>query len=189
MVDWKVLAVVVLGVSSQPAAAQEAGYNSGRSSGGDVYDATLNTVVTQAIQRDLSSIRSECAQAARVYRPDCVRQGLELTSRRIPFHGEYSVMRQALRQAAAGIAPAVSAHKDASLDRLEVDPDTNVRFRTRRYYTPVVARDLKDVTERSFAILQTCEAILLKSADRSTLWNKTYTAISISVSSLSTVLR
>lgn len=153
------------------------------------YDLTLNASVTQAILRDFDSIRAECARADRVYRPDCVRQGLELTSRRIPYHGDYGAMRQVLRQTSMEIAALVSQRRDPARDRLEIDPDTNPRFRSRRYYTPVLSGELTGARERIFTALDVCQGELLKMADQSSIWNKNYTAVAMGVSRLSAVLR
>jgi hypothetical protein len=189
MIDRYAVVVLVLGLSTPLAIAQEPGFNSERSSGAGSYDLSLNASVTQAILRDFDSIRGECARADRVYRPDCIRQGLELTSRRIPYHGDYGAMRQILRQASMEVASIVSAKRDPARDRLEIDPDTNPRFRSRRYYSPVLPAELTKVRDRVFTALDACQAQLLKMADRSTDWNKNYTSVSIGVSRLSGGLR
>lgn len=189
MIGRYALAVFTLALSSLPVLGQTPGYNEERSSGDTAYDMTLNPVVTQAVLRDFDSIRSECAKSDQVYRPDCIRQGLELTSRRIPFHGDYGAMRQALRQTSMEIASEVSAKSDPNRDRLEIDPDTNERFRSRRYYTPIKLNEMTVVKTRVSAALDACQSRLLKLADRSTSWNKNYTAVAIGVSRLSAVLR
>ncbi|SFB50932.1 hypothetical protein SAMN03159496_04479 [Rhizobium sp. NFR07] len=183
------LAVVTLALSTASVLAQAPSFNEERSSGETAYDMTLNPVVTQAVLRDFDAIRAECAKSDQIYRPDCIRQGLELTSRRIPFHGDYGAMRQTLRQTSMEIASEVSSKKDPNRDRLEIDPDTNVRFRSRRYYTPVKISEMTTVKTRVSAALDACQSRLLKLADRSTSWNKNYTVVAVGVSRLSSVLR
>jgi hypothetical protein len=157
--------------------------------GASDYDQSLNDLVTQSIVRDLASVRSECMAASPVYRLDCIRQGLELTSRRIPYHGDYGPMREALRSGAGSVAPIINAHADGDQDRLEVKPGANPRFKTRRYYAATKA-DSHDATRAdAFQALDANQSRLLELGKRSPDWNKAYTTVAIAVASLADVLR
>lgn len=153
------------------------------------YDQTLNDLVTLSIVRDLASVRSECMAASSVYRLDCIRQGLELTSRRAPYHGDYGPMREALRSGAASVTPIIEAHADRDRDRLEVKPGTNPRFKTRRYYAPTKTASHDDTKADAFEALDATQSRLLEIGKRSTDWNKAYTTVAIAVASLADVLR
>jgi hypothetical protein len=154
-----------------------------------VYDVTLNDFVTRGLLRDIESIRSECFAADRIYRLDCLRQGLDQVSRRTPYHGEYGAMRNALRSGSAAVAPVIDSNTDDSLKRLEVKPGTNPRFKSRRYYTPVAAGRFDDAKAEAFKALDGTQSNLLEIGKRSATWNKTYTTIAIAVASLADVLR
>lgn len=153
------------------------------------YDQSLNNLVTQGIVRDLASVRGECMAASPAYRLDCIRQGLDLTSRRTPYHGDYGPMREALRSGAASVTPIMNSNADGDQDRLEVKPGTNPRFKTRRYYTATKA-DSHDATEAAaFKALDAAQSRLLELGKRSPDWNKAYTTVAIAVASLADVLR
>ncbi len=153
------------------------------------YDQSLNDLVTQSIVRDLASVRSECLAASPVYRLDCIRQGLELTARRTPYHGDYGPMREALRSGAASVTPIIDAHADGDRDRLEVKPGTNPRFKTRRYYAATTAGSHDETKADAFRALDATQSRLLEIGKRSATWNKAYTTVSIAVASLADVLR
>ncbi|AYD00361.1 hypothetical protein [Neorhizobium sp. NCHU2750] len=158
-------------------------------SGTSVYDQTLNDLMTQSIVRDLASVRAECMAGSPVYRLDCIRQGLELTSRRAPYHGDYGPMREALRAGAAAVAPIIDADADTDRDRLEVDPGTNPRFKARRYYTPTKAGSYDATKADAFKALDATQQRLLEIGKRSPDWYRAYTTVSIAVASLADVLR
>lgn len=153
------------------------------------YDQSLNDLVTQSMVRDLASVRSECMAASPVYRLDCIRQGLELTSRRTPYHGDYGPMREALRAGAGSVTPIIDAHAGDNSNRLEVKPGTNPRFKTRRYYTPTKAGSYDDTKADAFKALDATQSRLLDIGKRSDNWNKAYTTVAIAVASLADVLR
>ena len=157
--------------------------------GASDYDQTLNDLVTQSIVQDLASVRSECIAASPVYRLDCIRQGLELTSRRTPYHGDYGPMRDALRSGAASVAPIIEAHADDDQGRLEVKPGINPRFKTRRYYAATKADSYNDTKADAFKALDATQSRLLDIGKRTGTWNKAYTTVSIAVASLADVLR
>jgi len=157
--------------------------------GTSTYDQTLNDLVTQSIVRDIASVRTECLAALPVYRLDCVRQGLELTARRTPFHGDYGPMREALRAGATSVAPIIDADTDDAADRLEVKPGSNPRFKSRRYYTPTTAGSYDRTKASAFKALDGAQSSLLEIGKRSATWNKAYTTVSIAVGSLADVLR
>ncbi len=157
--------------------------------GGSVYDMTLNDFATQGIVRDLASVRLECLKAERVYRLDCLRQGLEQASRRTPYHGEYGPMREILRAGSAAVGPLIADNTDVSRERLEVKPGTNPRFKSRRYYTPVAAGRQDDVKAEAFKALDATQSSLLEAGKRSPAWNKAYTTVAIAVASLADILR
>jgi hypothetical protein len=153
------------------------------------YDLSLNTLITQSIVHDLQSIRSECLRASLPYRLDCVRQGIELTSRRTPFHGDYGPMRRVLHQAAASIAPIISANLDRSMARIELKPGSNPRFKSRRYLTAVASASIDSVRADAFKALDACRAAILKQGGTSPAFNKDYTTVGIALGSLADVLR
>lgn len=170
-----------------PAAAQNG--RAEDSNGSAVYDENLNDTVTQGIVRDLAAVRSECLAAQPIYRLDCIRQGLELASRRAPYHGDYGPMREALRAGAASVAPIINANADTATDRLEVRPGTNPRFMARRYYTATKAASYNDTKADAFKALDATQSRLLDIGQRSPGWNKAYTAVAIATASLADVLR
>ncbi|TNM65539.1 hypothetical protein [Aliirhizobium smilacinae] len=157
--------------------------------GASDYDQTLNDLLTQSIVQDLASVRSECMAASPVYRLDCIRQGLELTSRRTPYHGDYGPMRDALRSGAVSVAPIIEAHADDDQGRLEVKPGSNPRFKTRRYYAATKAGSYNDTKADAFKALDATQSRLLDIGKRTAAWNKAYTTVSIAVASLADVLR
>jgi hypothetical protein len=153
------------------------------------YDQSLNDLVTQSIVRDLASVRGECMAASPVYRLDCIRQGLELTSRRTPYHGDYGPMREALRAGAGSVTPIISAYSDGDQDRLEVKPGTNPRFKTRRYYAATKAGSHDATRANAFKALDATQSRLLEIGKHSVNWNKAYTTVAIAVAALADVLR
>lgn len=179
-------AVLALG---QPAHAQNARSDDAARGGFSDYDLQLNDLVTQSIVRDIASVRSECLAADPVYRLDCIRQGLELTSRRAPYHGDYGPMREALRAGAASVAPIIDGKADDDKDRLEVSPGTNPRFKARRYYTPTTANGYEATKADAFKALDAIQSSLLDLGKRSASWNRAYTTVAIAVASLADVLR
>jgi hypothetical protein len=165
----------------------EEGHPEGSSEGTSVYDLSLNELVTQSLVRDLQSMRTECLAAAAAYRLDCLRQGLELTSRRVPFHGEYGPIRIVFQSAAAALGSLITSSANSNLNRQVVPPDTNPRFKTRRYYTAVA--DYNDIKTKAYVILDQKQSQILKLATRSPAANKNFTAIAISFATLTDALR
>jgi hypothetical protein len=157
--------------------------------GRSVYDVTLNDFATGSLVRDIASVRSECLDAERVYRLDCLRQGLDQVSRRTPYHGEYARMREVLRNGASAIAPIVDANADASRQRLEVRPGTNPRFKSRRRYTAITTARYDTIKAEAFRTLDATQANLLEIGNRSANWNKAYTTMAVAVASLADILR
>jgi hypothetical protein len=183
-----ILMASVQSMSMTPSVHAQDARAEGRDGASD-YDQSLNGLVTQSIVRDLSSVRSECIAASPVYRLDCIRQGLELTSRRTPYHGDYGPMREALRSGAGSVTPIINSNADGDQDRLEVKPGTNPRFKTRRYYAATKA-DSHDTTRAdAFKVLDATQARLLELGKSSPDWNKAYTTVAIAVASLADVLR
>lgn len=152
-----------------------------------VYDLTFNDLVTQSLVRDLQSMKTECTAAAPVYRLDCVRQGLELTSRKAPFHGDYGSIRSALQSAAADLGSLIRSNSDADSKHEVVPPGTNPRFKTRRYYTAVA--QYSDLKTKTYSLLDLEQSQLLKLANKTSVANKHLTAVAIAFAALTDILR
>ncbi|MEV4610779.1 hypothetical protein MRBLMR1_005917 [Neorhizobium sp. LMR1-1-1.1] len=184
------ITVALCGVLAATGAQSEGGQGGER--GGtetSEYDLTFNDLVTGSVSRDLDAVRVECMAAARVYRLDCVRQGIDLTSRRIPFHGEYGQIREALRESEASFADIVDLNADRTQERMVVPPGTNPRFKARRYYTPVAQSGLDRAKTQALGSLDQTEARLLKTGDATGNATKTYAAVSSALAALADVMR
>lgn len=162
------------------------GHREGSSEGTSDYDLSLNELVTQSLVRDLQSMRTECLAAAAAYRLDCLRQGLELTSRRVPFHGEYGPIRTMLQSAAAALGPIITSNSDLISDRQVVPPDTNPRFKTRRYYAAVTGYN--EIKSKAYVLLDQKHAQIMQLANRSPDENKHFTTIATAFAALAGIL-
>lgn len=109
-------------------------------------DATLSDLMTGSAERNLQSVATECARYDRGYRPDCLRQGLALTWRNLPYHGDYGPMRTAMQQTEGAISQAVAKAADRTVPRLDSKLEANPRFKARRFYTAVGAASLAAVS-------------------------------------------
>ena len=157
--------------------------------GVSVYDVALNDFMTNSIVRDLGSIRAECVETTQPYRLDCIRQGIELTARRTPYHGAYGPMRETLRDSGIALSKLVAAGADKLIERREVEPDTNPRFKARRWYTPISSKTKRDTTAAAFNWLEATQAKLLELASKGPDWNRPYTAVAVALAGLEDALR
>lgn len=182
------LASIVSLAASRADCAQDMKLNDNAPVAQSTYDYALNDLVTDSIVKDLRAVRTECLNSAEGYRLDCLRQGLELTSRRAPYHGDYGQMRRALHQGAQDIIPVISENSSADHPRLEVKPGTNPRFKARRYYT-FVAIDRDPSAKRSAVqALDGARSKLSEAGQASATWSKHYTAVATAMASLSDLL-
>src|ERR1700761_4448232 len=69
----------------------------------------LNDVQTSGAVRNLQAFQVECFQRPAIYQIDCLRQGLELTWRQLPYHGDYGPMRDAIQQGSTALGRIVDA--------------------------------------------------------------------------------
>jgi hypothetical protein len=119
---------------------------SGASSGGggqSITDEPESELMTTSTVRNVQSVETECLHRAPVYRTDCLRQGLELVWRRLPYHGDYGRMRAAIQESTSAIAAVVDANADRAAPRLDSGLSSNPRFQARRHYTAILSGRLE----------------------------------------------
>lgn len=142
-------------------------------------DTPLTDFMTTSAVRNIEAVESECFAREKVYQLDCLRQGLELVWRRLPYHGDYGPMRESIQRACAGIASAVGANADRAATRLDSGLNANARFPARRHYTPVRQDRLATTKASALQALSGLQASLERSARKSDLWARHYGRITV----------
>lgn len=141
-IGWPSLRLTVCGLLMLVYANDSSAQTGGRDSNASMFDVAVSDLQTTGTVSNIQSVRSECSRYAPVYRPDCLRQGLELIWRQLPFHGDYQPMRSALSQASKDIGRIVTANVDSNTPRLDSGLNANPRFKARRRYTAVAQTNI-----------------------------------------------
>lgn len=149
--------------------------------GSDGADVTLNDVQTSGAVRNLQAFQVECFQRPAIYQIDCLRQGLELTWRQLPYHGDYGPMRDAIQQASNALGRIVDANADRQTPRLDSGLNANPRFQARRHYTPVLKGTLSSVGSDARKALGDLQAALGRTGQTSDLWDRNYSRVSAAI--------
>jgi hypothetical protein len=149
--------------------------------GSDSTDVTLNDLQTSSVVRNIQSVQAECFQRDAIYQIDCLRQGLELSWRRLPYHGDYGPMRDAIQQASVALGRIVDADADKATPRLDSGLNANPRFQARRHYTPVLKGTLSSAGSDARKALGDLQAALGRASQTSDLWNQNYSRVSAAI--------
>jgi len=113
----------------------------------------LSDDLTAEIVENIRAVRSECATVPARYWLDCLRLGLDLTSRKIPFHGVYGPARLAMQRGATSLARIVVRFSDKGSPRLEMAPGSNPRFASRRYFAALDVVSAEEARSKAFETL------------------------------------
>jgi hypothetical protein len=144
---------------------------------------------TEAITRNIDSIRIECARIDPLYRIDCVRQGLNNVARRIPADGEYGPARSLILRASRTLGAIVDRNADNKAVPMQSQPGTNPRFRAKRRYTAVKKGNLGAALRQANAVVEELATELLRASENSQKRQQHYQRIAAAVGSMKTLLR
>lgn len=136
--------IVAVGFMSPLIASAQSGGSSG-GGGQSVTNEPASELMTTSTIHNVQSVETECLHRPPVYQIDCLRQGLELVWRRLPYHGDYGLMRTAIQNSTASIAAVVDANADRQSPRLDSGLASNPRFQARRHYTAILSEKLETV--------------------------------------------
>jgi hypothetical protein len=167
--------VVVAAVLSLPGAAVAEGNGGG--DGGENADVPLTEFLTTSTVRNIQAVQAECSGRDKIYQLDCLRQGLELVWRRLPYHGDYGPMREAIQQASTAMARIIDANADTSTPRLDSGLNANSRFQARRHYTPILEDKLASASSATRQALGNLETSLDDLGQKSAIWDQNYSRI------------
>lgn len=151
--------------------------NGGGGDGIDNADVPLTEFVTTSTARNIQAVQAECSARDNIYQLDCLRQGLELVWRRLPYHGDYGPMREAIQRASADMSGIINANADTNTPRLDSGLNANSRFQARRHYTPILKDKLASASAATRQALGKLETSLDSLGEKSAIWNQNYSRI------------
>jgi hypothetical protein len=156
--------------------------------GSDNADVPLTDLQTSSAVYNIHAVRRECLQRDAIYQIDCVRQGLELSWRQLPYHGDYGAMRDAIQQASTALERIVEANADRQTSRFDSGLNANSRFQARRHYTPVLKDKLSSAVSDAQKALGNLQSALGHAGQTSDRWNQNYSRVATAIKQIATRL-